>query len=218
MHNLADRTERALPWLEYGEVVDESQEVLAIRTSFGNVTARRASSCLMQPRPGDRVLVSRDADGAGYVLSVLEQAEGHERETRLVVDGDLSIHARHGDLSLTADRNATLAAEDALALASKKISVHAGLGEIVIERLSVAGKALQIRIRRIRTVASSVEQTVRRLTQRLQDSFRYVEDQDEVQCGSARYLVEDSLTMQSRNAVHMAEEVVTINAEQVHLG
>ncbi len=218
MHNLADRTERALPWLEYGEVVDEAGEALAVRTSLGTVEARRALSCLIQPRAGDRVLVSMDADGAGYVLSLLERAQGQERDTRLVVDGDLSIHARDGDLSLTADRDVTLAAEDALALASRKVSVHAGAGEAVIERLSVAAKALQAQIKRIRTVASSVEQTVHRLTQRLQDSFRYVEDQDEVQCGSARYLVEDSLTVQSRNAVHMAEEVVTINAEQVHLG
>jgi len=111
-----------------------------------------------------------------------------------------------------------LASDGPMALASTKISVHAGVGEAVIERLSVAGRVLQSRIRRIRTVASSVDQTVRRLTQRLRDSFRYVEEQDEVQCGNARYLVEDSLTVQSRNAVHMAEEVVTINADQVHLG
>ena len=63
-----------------------------------------------------------------------------------------------------------------------------------------------------------MDQTVRRLTQRLQDSFRFVKDHDETQAGSTRYLVEDTLTMNAKNAVHMAEEIVTINAEQVHLG
>ena len=41
---------------------------------------------------------------------------------------------------------------------------------------------------------------------------------EEVQSGSTRYLVEDTLTMQAKNADHTAEEIVRINAEQVHLG
>jgi len=218
MHNLADRNERTFPWLDYGEVAHPEGDTFAVRTPEGTVTALAAVGCLVRPRTGDRVLLSIDTDGAAYVLSVLERADGPKGATRLVFDGDVDIHAQGGALSLTADRDVTLAAEDALALASKRVSIHAGVGEVMIERLSVAGKVLQSTIKRIRTVAFNVDQTVRRLTQRLQDSFRYVEEQDEVQCGNARYLVEDSLTVQSRNAVHMAEEVVTINAEQVHLG
>jgi hypothetical protein len=218
MHQLADRNEQALPWLEYGEVADESGAAFTVRTSFGPVKACAAAGCLVRPRAGDRVLISTDGEGETYVLSVLQRARGLEGRTRLEFDGDVDIHSKNGSLSLTADRDVTVASEDRLALASRKLSVHAGVGEAVIERLSLTGRMLRSRIRRIRTVAGSVEQTARRLTQRLQDAFRYVEDHEEVQCGNARYLVEDTLTMQSQNAVHMAEEVVTINAEQVHLG
>ena len=218
MHNLANRKERELPWLDYGEVVSEEKEGFAVHTSFGAALARTAAGCLVRPRTGDRVLLCVAGDGECYVLSVLERAGGPEQETCLEFDGNVSLHAKGGDLSFTADRDLTLASEQSMALASRKVSIHAGVGEAVIEHLSVAGRALQSRIKRIRTVASSVEQTARRFTQRLRDSFRYVEDQDEVQCGSARYLVEDSLTLHSKNTVHMAEEIVTINAEQVHLG
>ncbi len=218
MHHLADRHEQTLPWLEYGEVAAEADTHYTVQTSFGPVRACAAAGCLVLPRAGDRVLISSDGDAENYVLSVLERAGGREDRTRLEFDGDVDIHAKNGGLSLTADRDVTVASEDRLALVSRKLSVHAAVGEAVIERLSLTGRMLRSRIRRIRTVAGSVEQTARRLTQRLQDSFRYVEDQEEVQCKNARHLVEDTLTMQSRNAVHMAEEVVTINAEQVHLG
>jgi hypothetical protein len=218
MHHLADRNEQTLPWLEYGEVAAEAVTDFTVCTSFGAVKARAAAGCLVRPQTGDRVLISTDGDAESYVLSVLERAAGLESPTRLEFHGDVDIHAQNGGLSLTADRDVIVASEDRLALASRKLSVHASVGEAVIERVSLTGRMLRSRIRRIRTVAGSVEQTVRRLTQRLQDSFRYVEDQDEVQCKNARHLVEDTLTVQSRNAVHMAEEVVTINAEQVHLG
>ena len=35
--------------------------------------------------------------------------------------------------------------------------------------------------------------------------------------GMVRYLVEENLTMHSKNAMHVAEELVSINAEQIHL-
>jgi len=67
-------------------------------------------------------------------------------------------------------------------------------------------------------VADTVDTVYRRLTERLINAVRFVKEDEEVQTGSTRYLVEDTLTMHSKNAVHMAEEIVTINAEQVHLG
>jgi len=45
-----------------------------------------------------------------------------------------------------------------------------------------------------------------------------LKDHEEVQTGSTRYLVDTNLTMHSKNAMHVAEEIVTINAGQVHLG
>jgi uncharacterized protein YktB (UPF0637 family) len=88
----------------------------------------------------------------------------------------------------------------------------------VIERVCLVAKVFQGQVKRIKMVANTVENTFRRLTQRLQDAFRFVQDHEEIQTGSTRYLVEDTLTINAKNAVHMAEEIVTINAEQVHLG
>ena len=105
-----------------------------------------------------------------------------------------------------------------ISLTSHRIAMHAHRGEAVIEKLSFLGKSFRGEVKRIRMVAVSVEHVFRRLTQRLQDMFCFVNDQHEVQAGSARYLTGETLTMQSKNAVHMAEEIVTINAEQIHMG
>ena len=67
-------------------------------------------------------------------------------------------------------------------------------------------------------VAETVENIFCRLTQRLENAFCYVKEHEEVQAGSSRRLVEDTMTVHSKNAIHMAEEVIKLNAGQVHLG
>ncbi|RLG68848.1 MAG: hypothetical protein DRO11_08520, partial [Methanobacteriota archaeon] len=80
------------------------------------------------------------------------------------------------------------------------------------------GKIFNLQVKHIKTVSATVENVCKRLTQRLKDSFRFVKDLEEVQTGSTRYLVEDTLNMHSKNTVLMSEEIVTINGEQIHLG
>ncbi len=216
MENLASKVEPFQPGLEYGQVVATEAGRFTVRGAWGLVRAEAAASCLVQPQPGDRVLMVTDREAEAYILSVLKR--GRAGRTRLVFDGQVDLKVNGGGFSLAADAGLSLASGDKLDLAADKIAVHADRGQAVIGKISFVAKTLRGRVKRIKMVASSVENTFRRLTQRLQDAFRFVEDQEEIQTGSTRYLVEDTLTMNSKNAVHMAEEIVTINAEQVHLG
>jgi hypothetical protein len=218
MQNLAKNMEQIQPSLEYGRIVAGDAERFIVQGTCGPVQAVAAASCLIQPKAGDKVLIATDGAGESYILSVLKQADNKAARTRIVFDGQVDLVVNGGGLSLTADADLSLAANEKMAFSSGKISVHAGSGEAVIERICLVAKVFQGQVKRIKMVANTVENTFRRLTQRLQDAFRFVQDHEEIQTGSTRYLVEDTLTINARNAVHMAEEIVTINAEQVHLG
>jgi len=218
MENLAKKIEQPQPCLEYGQVIAGEDGRFIVQTAYGPIQASMAVSCLVQPRAGDSILLSTDGEGDCFILSVLKRGESEDVKNELVFDGQVDLYVKNGGLKITSERDMSLASRENLAFVSKKISAHADKGEAVIERMSFIGKVLQGQVKRIKIVANTVENTFRRLTQRLQDSFRFVKDYEEVQTGSTRYLVEDTLTMHSKNAVHMAEEIVTINAEQVHLG
>lgn len=75
--------------------------VLSAGVSF---PARRATSCLVAPEPGDRVLVAWAEDEA-YVTAVLRREDGAavrlvtRADTELVVDGALSVASRAFSLS-----------------------------------------------------------------------------------------------------------------------
>jgi hypothetical protein len=218
MHNLARNIEQYQPCLAYGRVVAGEGGRYTVQADAGLIPAVAATGCLVQPMPGDRVLITTDGQAEAYILTVLQRAQDKAAPTRLVFDGQVDLVVNGGGFSVAADDGLSLASPETISLAAGKISLHADCGEAAIEKMSFIAKTFQGQIKRIKLVANTVENTFRRLTQRLQDAFRYVEDQEEIQTGSTRYLVEDTLTMTARNAVHMAEEIVTINAEQVHLG
>lgn len=217
MSAFANRKATPQPWMEYGVVQKADTRQITVATDWGAILAEKAAGCLVSPMSGDTVLLCLDGAGGAFVLSVLRQANSAVA-TQIALDGDVNVHVRGGRFSVTADKDVALAAGQALSVSSDRIAVHAQRGMAVIEKFSFLGKSLKGQVKRVRLVAVSMEQVFQRLTQRLGDLFCFVKDQQEVQAGSARYLTEETLTMQSKNAVHMAEEIVTINAEQIQMG
>ncbi|MFP5221834.1 MAG: DUF3540 domain-containing protein [Acidobacteriota bacterium] len=202
------------PSLEYGRVLEAAADGFHVATSFGAVRAVRAVSCLVEPDPGDKVLLSVDMAGSAYVLSVLESASA----LTLAVDGDARLCVRGGSLTLAADKDIALACPGEMAAAAGNMRLHASRGEAVIERVSLVGRALKTQFKRVSSVARSVDQMFRSFTMRAQESTRLVKEHDEVQAGSQRVLVEDLMALHARNHSMIAEEHVVINADQIHMG
>ncbi|MEA1936193.1 MAG: DUF3540 domain-containing protein [Thermodesulfobacteriota bacterium] len=218
MQELAEKVEYSRPIMEYGYVQEAGERYFSVLTSYGGVISERAVSCLVQPEAGDTVLLSVDMSGNAFILSVLKRDVTEGMETDIVFDGPVNVQVKGGDLSLTSDIGMTIAAGEGLSFAGQKISVDADEGAAKISKLEFIGTFLDSQIKKVKHVADTVDTVYRRLTERLVNAVRFVKEEEEVQTGSTRYLVEDTLTMHSKNAVHMAEEIVTINAEQVHLG
>ncbi len=196
------------PYLEYGTVMEEGENPV-VETDAGSYKASIAASCFMRPCKDDSVLVSLDGDGACYILAVLLRNSRGEIENDLYFKGNVNLHAEGGTLSLSAS--------EGVSVASDRMSIAAREGEMAFGEFTVTGSSLSTEIGAIRTVAGKVEHIFQRLTERLIDAFRFVKDHEEVQTGSTRYVVETNLSMHSKNAMHTAEELVSINAEQINL-
>lgn len=208
MPHAAKQCEPVAVVLDHARVRAVLKDNCVLDTSQGPVRAARAAGCLLAPRPGDLVLACLDPAGEHFVLTVLRRAPDTPGE--IAYSGDLRLRAS-GDLTLAAGNDAAL-------VAGGDLHVAATRGELAFGRIGLLAKAATVRLGALTFVAEAVEQIISRLTQRLTDAVRLVSGHDESQAGSARYLVEDTLTMHAKNAVHMAEEVVKIDAGQVHLG
>jgi len=196
------------PYLEYGTVL-EGRKNPVVKTQSGIFDAMIAASCVMRPCEKDIVLVSIDNGGTCYIIAVLIRHTQGVPENDLYFQGNVNIHAEGGTLSLSASEE--------VSLASERMSITARQGEAAFGEFTVSGAALSTEIGTIRTVAGKVEHIFHRFTEKLVDAFRFVKEHEEVQTGSTRYVVENNLTMHSKNAMHTAEELVSINAEQINL-
>ena len=216
MNNLA-RKLRPTPQLDYATVMHVTAAVAALDLDGQEIQALQSASCLLRPAPGDEVLVSLDATGRCFILAVLQRADVAAPQ-ELAFVGDVRMQVSDGGLQLMAAEDVTLAAGQTCACLARKVEVLADAAEIRVERVSFLGKALRANVRAVTLVAGAIETTARRCTRRLRDLFSFVEDHSEYQSRNSRHLVEETLIMHSKNAFHVADEIVKVDAEQVQLG
>lgn len=209
MELTAKKTDVLQPTLEYGVIASPCEGGFMVTSDQGIINAGVAMSCLVTPETGDVVLISMDESGCAYVLSILERPQGTKGGTELSFDGDLSIMVHGGTMSL--------ASEDSLALASRNFELTADKARVTIEKASFFGRLVENNIERIRIVAEAMDSIVRRAVQRFTSSYRYVEEHEEIQSASTRMIVDGTLTMHTKNTMHIAEGHVKIDAEQIHL-
>ncbi|RJR31774.1 MAG: DUF3540 domain-containing protein [Desulfobacteraceae bacterium] len=217
MENAAKKTDFTSPVMEYGQVLRTDSGRLVVRASCGDYPAETAVSCLIAPHTGDTVLISLDRHGRCYILAVLKRGSEGVVSNELLFTGSVHLHVKNGGFDLSSEAGVSLAAGEELAMVAPKMTLHAGSAHATVESFSYLGHMFSARLKKIKIVAGRAENIFHRLTERLTNTFRYVTEHEEVQTGSTRYLVEETLTMHSKNAMHMAEEMVTINAEQIHL-
>ena len=114
-------------------------------------TARLGASCLLQPTPGDRVLVWSGEDGQRWILNVLHRAD--EKSALLAIPGAATIKADR--IALTADA-VHIQAEDFLTSTRNRHAVEDVRTETVNTRVAQIGTD----IRRASHAIDEVEGTV----------------------------------------------------------
>ena len=218
MKNLAERIDPRETVLEYCIVVDEGEGKWTVATESSRYTAKKAVGCLVKPEKNDLVLVLIDQGGRSYILSVLERPDEEKKPTTLSFNGETNLEVRGGPLRVSAHDGITLMTPERLAMTSEELEINALKGEAKIESFSLLGRVFSGQIEKVKVIAHGVDTIFRRMVQRCISSYRYVEEHEEIQSASTRMIVDGTLTMQTKNTMHIAEGHVKIDAEQIHLG
>ncbi|MEG9883601.1 MAG: DUF3540 domain-containing protein [Hyphomicrobiales bacterium] len=202
-------TGQTLPLLHYARVIEPAGDdgFMALRTDFGDVAARCAASCLLQPVEGDRVLLSA-GHGGNYVLAVLTR----ERKGPAVLrfGGDVTIHARGGTMGLEC--------ENSLAFQAEQLDIAAPKAIISVDDADIVAREVSLKTSRFEAVIGRVEQICDTLIQRLGRYFRYTAGHEEKQALSSTQLIDDTLAMTSKNTVMQSRETTRIDGENINMG
>lgn len=180
------------------EVLVREDALITLSREGERVTARRAVSCLVEPEPGDLVLLGGAASRL-YVLAVLERAG--TAPVCLAVAGDMEI-----------------AAGGRLGLRSDALDVAARTGTVTVGALSLAGGKVSARFGAMTLVADALESLVTRLMTRAKRSYRFVEESEQLRAADIDYRAEGHLHLRGETSTVQARVLVKMDANQIHMG
>lgn len=202
--------------------------------------ATPAFSCLVQPQPGDTVLLALDPDdGTGHVLHILERPglqdadlnlpgggtlRSHEgaiqleaREIRVDGGEGVSLHSGR-DLSLDGAQGIRLNSARRVSLDAADISMHAVTAQTTIKHWQGWFDTLEARAVSIEYAAKTLSAKIGRLLSRSLESFRSVKGLDETRAGRSRTTVRDHHEIRAGHVTARAEGFVKIDGKKIDLG
>jgi hypothetical protein len=215
MGNLAIKPKLTTLFHQYGEVT-QLGETVTVHSDSTVYQAKRAASCLLEPMLGDKVLMVTDTEGADYVLAVLERSG--EGRAVMHLPGDAEIRTDTGSLRISGRDGIRIQTPGEMTLQSSTLAVQALQGDVTIQSLSLVGDAWRSCIDRVKTVGRSFDSILERCHQRVSRSYRIVEEMDQVKAGQIDYTADTSLQLHAKYALVTAEDLVKMDADQIHLG
>jgi hypothetical protein len=206
----------AAPIHAAGHVIGAGPEGYAVRTDCGVLIARRAVSCLVDPEPGDTVLVSGQSADEGYIIAVLERTV--DGPLRMTFRGNTNISVEGGSIAIAAIEGVHLSAGALLNVSSDELTIRARRATVLVECLTAIGKELSATMGRIRAIGNVFESVVERLFMSAKHSLRSVEGVDQVRSGVIDYRADQLMSLRGANVLATARELVKFDGEQIHLG
>lgn len=198
-----------------GRVLDAERGRFVVLTEGERVIARRARSCLLEPRASDLIIVARVGQGrTHWVLAVLDRPGD---DATLAFEGDVTIKSP-GAVTVASGESTNLYSRGTLGVAVDEVQLSANAVEASVDRASWIGRVLTSRLDAVKTFATLVDRVATRVSERAQRVYRTTEQSELLKVGQLDIRADDSITAQSKNTVMTAEQLVKLNGDQIHLG
>jgi len=201
---------------DLGIITKIDSKIYTVETRSCTYEAQQAVSCLTTPQENDKVLLIGNSSDGFYVLAVLEREEG-EKQT-LSFQGDVDFNVKDGRLSIASKEGMGLTSERDINFASSELNVHSLKSEVHIHHLIFSGGFWMGQVEKIRLIVTVFDSLIERLTQRINRSYRTVEEIDRLRAGRLDYLVDKLLSLRGKYSMLTAKEDVKIDAERIHMG
>lgn len=176
-------------------------------------TARKAVSCLVEPREGDKVLCYFDELGS-YILSVLE-SEARDN-THIKIDGSLLFETEN-DIAFVSE-NLNLVSRSSTNMLSDKVNITSNAATFLFDDIKLHSKKSISNIDHHQLVSKTTETVADTSTQRFNNSFRFIECLDQLNAGNLMQSVKNLFSTRSKQAVMLADQDVKIDGERIHMG
>lgn len=199
---------------EIAVVVRVAEGRATVRAGEVEYSAKRAASCLLEARQGDRVLCAV-AETDAWILAVLDREDA---TTSIAVEGDLEIISRQGRVRVGGREGLSLGSEADVTIAAGELNVRTMAASLVADGIEVLGKTVRAEAGRVKVLAEALDTVLDRFSQRVKRAYRFVEERDSLRAGTIDYVADKAVTVSAENTVMTAKELVKVDGGQIQLG
>jgi hypothetical protein len=199
-----------------GTVVRVQEDGYSVDCDGRQWQCARAASCLLVPADGDTVLISGPDSLRVFLIAVIAQAD--PAHTRIEASGDVVIASAGGDLTLSSNGRTAINGRAQVQVQTAAFGLQAQDADCRVERMRYAGAEVKGSIGALRLIGKIFESAVDRLTQVSRNAFRITEESEHVRAGVFDCQATQSARMHSPYTVVTGEELVKVDARQIHVG
>lgn len=212
MNNLAAKLEEDVVFQAMGTVVRLEGSTFVVRSDRGDLRCRRAVSCLVEPALHDYVMVGGQKQTT-YVLAVLERESPN---AKLVCEGELDIKA--SKCRVIASEGVDVVTPKDINLMANEVGVQASRAKLFASEILAIGSDIVGELANVKLKGTFFDKVYERVSERVQRSFRRVDEIDQLKAKQMDYSAEETLCLRSENMVAVAKELVKVDGEQIHFG
>lgn len=177
--------------------------------------AKQATSCLLEPEPGDRALVFLLA-GQCWILAILER-KGSQPLT-VSTDRDLVFRSMDGSVEVNGATGVNLQSKSSISMDSPSFRLRSRIAEVVVGKLDWLGQQLDAHVDGVRYVGRLFESVVDRFSRRSRSSFREVDEIDQVRSKHVDYRADGNMCLRGRTVMAKGKDLVKLDGDQIHMG
>ena len=224
MKNAATKLEADVVFQAMGTIVRIEGPILVIQTERaalvdeksgrrGELRARRAVSCLVEPQLHDFVLLGGQGRSV-YVLAVLER---ESPDATIACEGNLDVKTNER-FRVVAKEGVDIVSGKDVNMMATEVGIHASRAKLFASEILAIGSEVLGELANVKLRGTFFDKVYERVSERVQRSFRRVEEIDQLKAKQMDYLAEETLCLRSENMVAVAKDLVKVDGEQIHFG
>lgn len=216
MTNLAQLIDDRTTELTRAVVTATDRDGLTVEEGGMRYAASRAATCLIEPEPGDLVLLAHAGPGEAYVLAILDRKENGPARVDFADGVELGSSA--GEVKLKARGPLSLSSSSRLDMVAPAVELTAAVGRMVVGRLEASGRVAQATWDRVRLRARQTESVVDNALGWFKTRLSKVEREDRTEAAVLWQELSQAHVLHTKYALTRARKDIKIKARQIMMG
>lgn len=185
----------------------------------GEIRARRAVSCLIEPQLHDFVMLGGQSLSSGqsrtvYVLAVLER---ESPDAAISCEGNLDLKVNERFRVVAREGVDIVSSKDVNVMATE-VGIHASRAKLFASEILAIGSEVLGELANVKLRGNFFDKVYERVSERVKRSYRHVDEIDQLKAKQMDYMAEETLCLRSENMVAVAKDLVKVDGEQIHFG